>query len=248
MRIDHPLPGDTAALRQLWKDVFADTDAFLDTFFSAAFSCDHCLCVTQDGAIVAAAYWLDCEISGRKAAYIYAVATAEQHRGQGFCRALMAHIHKILGNRGYCGSILVPGDADLRRMYGAMGYENFGGIREFTCEATHAAADLREIGTEEYTSLRWQHLQENAVLQKGANLALLDKLAKFYTGSGCLLAVSREQDLVLELLGDTAAVPGILKALGIGHARVRTAGKMPFAMYRPLDEGVIPTYFAFAFD
>ena len=115
MKIEHPLPGDTAALRQLWTTVFADTDAFLDTFFSAAFFRDHCLCVKYDGVIAAAAYWMDCEIAGRKAAYIYAVATAEAYRGRGFCRALMENIHIILRDRGYCGSILVPGDAGLRR-------------------------------------------------------------------------------------------------------------------------------------
>ena len=30
MKINYPLPGDTAALRQLWATVFADTDTFLE--------------------------------------------------------------------------------------------------------------------------------------------------------------------------------------------------------------------------
>jgi len=235
MKIEHPLPGDIAALRQLWATVFADTDAFLDTFFSAAFFRDHCLCVRCDGVIAAAAYWMDCEIAGRKAAYIYAVATAEAYRGRGFCRALMERIHGILRDRGYCGSILVPGDAGLRKMYGAMGYEDFGSRQAYSQVSEHST-QMQKIGREEFARLRRSFLPENAVIQEGAQLNLLDALADFYRGDGFLLTVSKEGNRILELLGDKTS------------AGFRVTDRQSFAMYHPLTEGICPAYFAFAFD
>ena len=235
MKIEHPLPGDIAALRQLWATVFADTDAFLDTFFSAAFFRDHSLCIRCDGVIAAAAYWMDCEIAGRKAAYIYAVATAEAYRGRGFCRALMERIHGILRDRGYCGSILVPGDAGLRQMYGGMGYEDFGSRQEYFQVSEHST-QMQKVGREEFARLRRSFLSENAVIQEGPQLMLLDGLANFYRGDGFLVTLSRENGRVLELLGDEAA------------AGFHVVGREPFAMYRPLAAGICPAYFAFAFD
>lgn len=248
MKIDHPLPGDIAALRQLWKEAFGDTDAFLDTFFATVFRCDHCLCIREQETILAAAYWMDCQIDRREAAYIYAVATAESRRGRGLCRTLMDEIHAILRQRGYCGTVLVPGDPDLRQMYGAMGYRNFGGIREFSCNAGETAVPMQKITPEAFAILRRQYLPEHAVIQEGAQLALLGTLAAFYRGKDFILTLSRDGGRVLELLGNETNAPAITNALGISSALFRKAGTQPFAMYLPLDDGIFPTYFAFAFD
>jgi predicted GNAT superfamily acetyltransferase len=235
MKIEHPLPDDVTALRQLWQDAFGDTDSYLDLFFSTAFQQDHCLCIREDGRLRAAAYWMDCEVSHRKAAYIYAVATAEDSRGRGLCRALMDAIHSLLCRQGYCGSMLVPGNDALRQMYGAMGYENFGSRPVFYRTAENTA-QMQKISWEAFARLRRSFLPENAVLQEGAQLRLLDTLVEFYRGNSFLLTLSRENGRVLELLGDETA------------AGFRKTGHQPFAMYRPLTEEIFPTYFAFAFD
>ena len=234
MKIDHPMPQDVAALRRLWQEAFGDPDSYLDLFFSTAFFCDHCLCLWEDGCLCSAAYWMDCEISGRKAAYIYAVATAEGSRGQGFCRALMEKIHRTLLGRGCCGSILVPGNEALRRMYSAMGYRDFGSVRRFSPVSRYG--QMQKIGREEFARLRRSLLPENAVIQEGAQLLLLDAVAEFYRGNGFLVTLSRENGEVLELLGDD------------GAAGFCETDSHPFAMYRPLQEEIFPTYFAFAFD
>lgn len=250
MCIDHPKSPQLPGLRVLWQEAFGDSDAFLDCFFGTAFSPDRCLCIVTENTVAAAAYWFDCEIRGRKAAYIYAVATAKSHRRQGLCHALMDAIHSRLAANGYCGSIIVPGDEGLRTLYGAMGYENFGGIREFSCEAADPAVFLRKIDAETYAKLRRQQLPHGSVLQEGANLAFLGCWTDFYAGEDFLLAASREGSTLrgLELLGRTAAAPGIVKALDAQQGIFRTPGQDPFAMYRPLNDGPKPTYFAFAFD
>jgi GNAT superfamily N-acetyltransferase len=235
MKIEHPLQEDIAALRALWKEAFADPDSYLDLFFSTAFQPERCMYVRENGNIPAAAYWMDCEIAGRKAAYVYAVATAETYRGRGFCRALMENIHIILRDRDYCGSILVPGDAGLRQMYGAMGYEDFGSKPAYA-HASENCAQMQKIGREEFAGLRRSFLPENGVIQEGAQLMLLDALADFYRGDGFLLTVSKEGNRILELLGDETA------------AGFYMTGRQQFAMYHPLTEEIYPAYFAFAFD
>ena len=248
MRIDHPLPGDQRALRQLWQASFGDTDAFLDIFFSTAFAPERCVCIQQDGQILAAAYWLDCQIGKEKAAYIYAVATAQEHRGQGYCRRLMDHIHSMLSQRGYCGSLLVPGDGALRRMYHGMGYRNFGGMQEDICTAQSSSAQLQGLDPAEFAALRRQYLPENGVLQEDATLQLLSHVADFYAGKDFMLAISREEPKILELLGNTDAAAGIAYALHLPQVSIRTPGTSPFAMYRPLQGNKIPSYFGFALD
>ena len=249
MRIDHPNSTDLPALRQLWQEAFSDTDDFLDIFFSVAYHPQRCFCVHTDGQIAAAAYWLDCRVGQRKAAYIYAVATAKSYRGRGYCRVLMTAIGKHLEKQGYCGSILVPGDDDLRAMYGKMGYADFGGIREFSCAPNGSPAGMTRINREEFAALWQKYLPENAVIQEKEALALLDALAEFYRGKDFLLTISRDGETirVLELLGNDHAAANIAKAFGVTMC-FRTPGSQPFAMYRPILDSGIPSYFAFAFD
>ncbi|MBQ9762025.1 MAG: GNAT family N-acetyltransferase [Oscillospiraceae bacterium] len=249
MRIDHPT--QIPPLRQLWKQAFGDGDAFLDHYFSTAYAPDRCLCANEGDALAAALYWLDCEVDGRKIAYIYAVATEAEFRGRGICHKLMAKTHEILKNQGYSGTILVPGEPALEDFYAPMGYRSCTEIREVVCARGPEPAALRPIDGAEYARLRRELLPENAVIQEGASLSFLATQAEFYAGTHWLLAARREGECLygLELLGDITAAPGILTALGCAQGQFRTPGPgRPFAMYRPLDAAPAPAYFAFAFD
>lgn len=245
MNIDHPTAAQIPRLRQLWKEAFGDSDAFLDTFFATAFAPERCLCMTVEKEPAAAAYWFACG----QYAYIYAVATAKTHRGRGYCHALMASIHALLQAQGYAGCIVVPGEESLRQFYAQMGYRDFGGITEFPCTAA-APVSLRKIDTVEFAALRRTYLPIGSVVQEGENLAFLSQWADFYAGENFLLAATREGDTLrgLELLGSANAAPGILAALGASSGTFRIPGGAPFAMYQPLVEKNAPSYFGFAFD
>ena len=125
MIIENPKVEDVPALRQLWKEVFADTDAFLDSFFSKAFSTERALIVRVDGEIQAALYWFSCAWGEKTAAYVYAIATKARRRRQGLCSALMEKLHSQEKR-----TILVPANEGLRAFYGRMGYRDFGGLEE----------------------------------------------------------------------------------------------------------------------
>lgn len=242
MKIDYPLETQTDGLRQLWKQAFGDTDAFLDIFWSTAFSPDRCRCITIDGQIAAALYWFDCRFEDRPMAYIYAVATAKAFRKQGLCRALMENTRNLLASLGYSGILLVP-EMHLIGMYEGMGYKVSSHVREFTCRSSDRPVVLKEIDAAEYAVLRRQFLPAGSVVQENENLQFLSAITKLYTGDGFLYADDAE------LLGNTDAAPGILAALGKDSGLFRCpGGDIPFAMYLPLDSNAAPAYFGLAFD
>lgn len=253
MKIDAPCNAQVPALRSLWQEAFGDTEGFLDVFYQTAFSPGRSRCITIDGKTVAALYWFDCSYQDKPVAYLYAVATAKAFRGQGLCHKLLEDTHRYLESLGYEGAILVPGSAELFKLYEGMGYQTCCHIREFSCLGAAEGVPLHPISQLEYAKLRRQLLPEGGVLQEKENLDFLQKQAMFFAGTGFLATVRREKSVLdcIELLGDIAAAPGIVKALGYVEGKFRTPGLgRPFAMYYPLRVSKLPapTYFGLAFD
>lgn len=247
MRADYPKAELVDSLRSLWKEAFADSDAFLDSFFDTAFAPDRSRCIAIDGQAAAALYWFDCSCRGTAMAYIYAVATRKKQRGQGLCRALMEDTHRLLKSLGYAGCILVPGQPALRDMYEKLGYADFSGMDTVTCKAD-GTAQLRQLTAEEYQTRRGSCLPEGGVQQQ--SIDFLAAYASFYAGEDFLLAATENGDALtgLELLGNAAAAPAILGALGKEDGSFRVPGAAPFAMYHPLSDAPAPGYFGLAFD
>ena len=247
MRADYPTPEAPDELRSLWKAAFGDSDAFLDGFFETAFAFDRCRCISMDGQIAAALYWMDCRCRDLPYAYIYAVATQPALQGQGLCRALMADTHGHLRSLGYAGCILVPGSRSLFAMYEKMGYRCFSGMDRLQAVAGKPAT-IREITAEEYGTLRKEYLPEDGVVQEG--LDFLATYAKMYAGDDFICAVDPKSEPLscIEFLGNAGAAAGILGALGKKSGSFRIPGNEPFAMYYPLADIREPGYFGLAFD
>ena len=251
MKPDYPAIGHIPKLRQLWKLAFGDTDAFLDVFFSTAYTPDRCRCIREGDAVPAALYWLDMDLQGQKFAYIYAVATVPDCRGRGLCRCLMEDTAGVLTARGYDGAILVPQDEGLRAMYGRMGYLPATTIDEVLCLGS-APCPVEEITAGEYAARRAGLLPEGSLTPGQIALDFLAQFARFYAGSSFLAAVSREEEhlRILEYLGDREVAPALAAALGATGATLRCPGTgTEFAMYQPLTPTCKkPEYFPFAFD
>ena len=252
MNFEHPGPEQIRQLLQLWKEVFGEYDGFWELFLETGFQPDHCRCITENGQVAAGLYWFDCSCNADKIAYIYAVVTDPIHRGRGLCRKLMADVHGILKDRGYASVMLVPADEGLREMYRKMGYDECTTVSELVCTVGESAAEIRTIDAEEYAWLRREYLPEVGVLQEGKNLSFLAAQAQLFTGTDFLLAAYLENDRLqgVELLGNTAAAPGILRALGCKTGTFQISGKdRPYAMLHKLKEhAVIPQYFGLAFE
>ncbi len=249
MKLEHPKQADIPRLKNLWQEAFGDTADFIDCFFSAAYDQSRCMCVSEAGQILAAAHWLDCHGPEGKLAYIYGVATAKSARGRGLCHGLMEKIHEKLLQLGYAGAVLVPGEASLAELYGAMGYAFFSGKREFeACRGKPTA--LRQIPADVFFALRKSFLPADAVLQEGENIRFLQAQASFAAGEDFLLAYTAAEGVLwgMELLGNGQRAPGILGTLGFEKGRFRTPGEEKFAMYKPLLSDTPPGWFGLAFD
>ena len=252
MKIDYPVPSQAMELVKIWQDAFGDSLEFIEGFFCTGYSPSRCRCLSIGGQAAAVVYWLDVTCEGQRFAYLYAVATAAEHRNKGLCRTLMEDTRAHLAYRGYDGILLVPQTQALREMYSRMGYAPCTCIREFTCEAGTEAAALQRIDRDEYALLRRQLLPRGGALQEEENIAYLEMMAFFYRGEGVLLAARKEGNHLFcpELLGDASAAPGILAALRCAKGTFRTpGGETPFAMFLPLvQDAKAPTYLGFAFE
>lgn len=262
MNIEAPRPIHIPALKELWYEAFGDTEEFLEAFFTTAFSTERSRIATINEEIVAALYWFDCRYSDKRIAYLYAIATAQAYRGQGICHKLMKDTHLHLTMLGYEGIILVPGNKELFKLYGKMGYKTCCHIREFISPdlgniipsfAREVVVELRCINQHEYAALRRQMLPKGGVIQENANLNFLQTHAKFYAGPCFLLAAHKQANILygVELLGDSTIAPGLVRALGCEKGIFRTPGTdKPFAMYYPLGDSTLqpPSYFGLAFD
>ena len=259
-------------LRSLWKEAFGDSDAFLDTFFSTAFSPNRCLCMVCDNHVVAALYWFECEYEKQPLAYIYAVATAKSYRGRGLCHQLLNATHSKLKQQCYIGALLVPGSTSLFDFYARAGYETtcyrqvhkatIGTLDENSCfKDTLSAASiftLTQINAHEYAMLRRKYLPANSVIQEKENLSFLQTQLHFYSSENLLLAARIDGNTLygVELLCLGNAIPNGLKAqllsyFDCSNGIFYTPGQnTPFAMYYPLTNNLpaAPSYFGFAFD
>ncbi len=230
--------------KALWSAAFGD-DGWIDSFFRTAFQAENTLAIFREGQLAAGLAWMQTSCQGRKLAYLYAVATAPEYRHRGLCRELMANAQEALAARGYDGSVLVPADDGLRRMYAAMGYRNFGGVENLTLPAG-TSVPLWEVTPEEYAALRRNYLPEGGIVQKNGAIEYLAESAKLYAGNGFLLAATEDEPM--ELLGDASQAAGILGALGKDRGTFRLPGAAPFAMFRPIcDDSWTPAYFGLDF-
>ena len=124
--------------------------------------------------------------------------------------------------------LLVPAGESLFGYYERLGFRAVSTIREVSVTAG-TPLPVRRLTVPEYAEARRRLLPGHGLVQEGPCLALLAGYADFYATDHALAAVSR--DMVWELLGDPAEAPGLIAALGLETARVRTPGAgRPFAM------------------
>lgn len=235
-----PRPGEESQLQALFTEAFGD-EWFTELFFSRGYAPERCF-VAAGADVLAALHWFDCTAGGRKAAYLYGIAAFESQRGRGIgsklIRAALEHLEKD-----YDAVLLVPAEESLFGYYERFGFRTIASI----CQETvlpGAPIPIRKLTVPEYAALRREYLPENGVIQEGAALELLEGYADFYAADRAVCAVSGR--MVWELLGDKKDAPGILGALEIPEATLRTPGAgTPFAMGLGLSG---PVHFGLALD
>ncbi len=86
---------DVPGLKELWKEAFAEEDAYINLFFESLFSSANVICVKENNTICSALYLLECKINllskDYKAFYVYAAGTLNEHRNKGYMGELLEY-------------------------------------------------------------------------------------------------------------------------------------------------------------
>lgn len=134
---------DLTALQTLWQSVFGDPPAFTGRFYET-FGADSAIVAEKHGEIIAMIHPLPVALAQNGGysfgVYIYALATAPAHRGQGIAARLLAEAENAvfsappsLGDGSElianvtdtpAFSLLIPGEASLFDYYRAHGYDH----------------------------------------------------------------------------------------------------------------------------
>lgn len=245
------VPADFPALSALWAVSFGDPEEVAEAFFSRLR--EEITVFTNDG-VTAMATAMPVSYRGRRAAYLYAVATAPEMRGRGLCRQLLAEGEAFLRNRGVSYALLAPASPSLFSFYGGLGYETvfFSDTRVYEAGSL-PAVPVRPVPPEAYGALRARFGPEGVTYP----LPLLSLQASAgplleIPGLGCAAVEKTEAGFVArELLSsDPAAAAAALCAyLGVPSLPARTPGASPFGMAKSLDGSLLArSYLGLAFE
>ena len=103
---------DIQKFKKLWKDVFGDSDSFIDWFFKNRFQNDISVCTVVDGKIANMMHGYRYNIKLRdkviKSAMLSGFATEEKMRGNGYLASSFKFMMKTLEEKGVILTALTP--------------------------------------------------------------------------------------------------------------------------------------------
>ncbi len=127
MRIEFASTQDFPALKKMWKEIFMDTDAYIELFFLNKAQPNNILVIRKDMQIVSMLYLIKAPLISKdgtqiEGIYICGVATAPAYRGKGFASALIHAACQTARERGAAVCWLIPANQDLFRYYAEFGF------------------------------------------------------------------------------------------------------------------------------
>ena len=136
-------------IEELWQSCFGDEPSFIRSILRLP-EYVGVVYAAVDGEVVGMAHLLSLD-SYKKAYYVYAVATAEEYRGQGIARGIMEYLCKKACNDGAI-LLLHPANGELAEAYGRMGFKPFSYTYTVECQGDGGA--YRFISPSEYKQYR----------------------------------------------------------------------------------------------
>ena len=261
MRSRWAKPAEQPELQSLWERVFGDGKDVTDSFFRQFPPEQHTRVIWKDGGPASMASWipvfLHMENRTFYGAYIYAVATAPEYRGNHFAGRLVEELENTLDADGLEFAALCPAEPSLYSYYGAMGYDKAFFCDHFRIAAGERLKEFSETGPEGYATEREALLGvPHCAWSPGAWSYLADTGTRFFRFEGGCAAVTVLPDGKLripELIADSApsAAAELCSALGASGAEVFTPGiEYPRGMLKwfSFRQKNTPMYLGFAFD
>lgn len=250
-------PEDMAQVIAVWTEAFGDTPPEIEADI-AGFVGPENLFVAGEAEVDAILSAVPCRMAGMSGAYLYALATRKERRGQGLMGELMAYSEEACRARGDSFACLVPGESSLFGYYERQGYHTSRLRRLEQRVEAGGPVVLNHLGAAAYAQERAAVLPAGAVTFDEGRFARLLGLAEAQgfacvAGSGAAAVYARREEAlaVAELLArDEAAGEALLSALaareGVRKAVLTLpveglwAGQgtlQPAAQFKPLREG-----------
>lgn len=117
------VPEDVPAQRELWKLAFGDSDPYIDNFYNSYYRPGQVVVLEEDGLVRSMTAWFDTTfvVPGQgeyRAAYLYAVATHPDCRGQGLAGKLLAGADEYFRSLNIPAVTTVPAEPSLHDFLG----------------------------------------------------------------------------------------------------------------------------------
>lgn len=241
------------ALKKLWADVFGDGELVINKFFENTQSAENTACVFCDDEPVSMLYAIDAVISygGKKynSYYVYAVCTANEHRGKGLMSLAFRYLEDLAVSRGVSYLFLVPEEPELFAMYEKLGFKTAFSYKEteyLSVCVNGNSGKFDELFYENYVKLReGSSVEPLATLQeKGFNSFLKpateDVKILFDENAGYAVAECVGDTIIVhELFGDKQRVLKLIfESLSANKVVLRepaTESGVPSGMLKALD-------------
>lgn len=110
-------------LKNIWLACFEEDTRAVDLFFENAMQFAEVYCAKSDEKIVSALYLIGAHLNGKKAHYIFGVATLPEFRGRGIMGNLMEYALNDAKQNGDVYSLLFPANEKLYNFYAKFGYK-----------------------------------------------------------------------------------------------------------------------------
>ena len=235
--ITHPEPQDIPVLEQLWIDTFGDPPELIEAFFDRFAPMLTGWIVCRGTKILSSAYLIHGNLflnkdQMRAAAYVYAVATPEAHRGKGYGGMLMRHFAKMAEDR----ELLLytrPANSGLFHWYaGTMQTVPAASVRNclIAAQKTKAPLVVTPLTAAEYGQARERlllnrpHILMSEAFLKLQEVYLHAENGGFFSVGDAICACELHKDtlLIKEILTDRDDPETIVQAL-IYHFRAENA-------------------------
>ena len=248
-------------LQVMWSRVFGDGPDVTEVFFRHFPPERHTRVIPAEYGIKSMASWMPVTISTKwkeySGAYIYAVATAPECRGEGLGSIMVTETSQVLADAGLDFACLCPASNMLYDFYAAFGYEKAFYCHRFRAEAGDWAIPLKQIDSTVYRDERRRYLTVPFCDWEAGAISFLSETGmRFYRFPGGCAAVSLLPDgsaVISELISANppVAAAGLCRALGTQGADVFAPGtQQPRGMLKwfTLGQKIPPAHLGFAFD
>lgn len=202
-------------LKKLWKECFADDDAYIDGFFAAMYQNEHVLLEEENGVLMGASFFLPGEIwleqtktdGGWQAVrYVYALAVYPQYRGRGIAARLLQKARQIYD----APLIAEPAQESLiEGFYEPLGFTKNFYLQKHTVEIPYydvqaAQKDVWQwipADAAQYCSIRNAYFQKHGYIRwPGRHIAFAVRQHIDSGGGAFLLTSSGRKELILYLI------------------------------------------------